>query len=228
MRDKNVLAIAMGALLLTLCLVFLIVTLTDAATLQIDDVLKAFIKENYPWAEVDIADIILSDEPSTGQPERILVEKGLPNKTVFVLEYKDGKRITASANVRTFDWAVMTRRAFKKGYMLQKEDVYTALMESSRIPKDAIRVGDQVVGTVMSRSVMGNVPLVAVMVQESQLLKRGRRVMIVAEAEGFSIFAKGELRENSRVGHDVKVVNLDSKKIIVGRLINENTVKVVF
>lgn len=199
-----------------------------SASQSVDELLKAYVKDNYPWAEVEITDLILSGEASTGLPERILVQKGMPGKTVFTVEYKDGKRIVATANVRAFDWAVMTRRAFKKGYMLQKEDVFTVLLESSRIPKDAIRVNDQIVGAVMSRSVMGNTPVVAGMVQESQQLKRGSRVMLVAESEGFSIFAKGELRENGRVGHDVKVVNLDSKKIIVGRLINENTVKVVF
>jgi flagella basal body P-ring formation protein FlgA len=213
-----------------LCAAFLlsVFNMTDASPMQIGDLLKAYVKDNYPWADVEITDLVLNGEVSTGTPERILVQKGLPGRTVFAVEYKNGKRFVATANVRAFDWAVMTRRAFKKGYMLQKEDVYTALMESSRIPKDAIRVGDQIVGAVMSRSVTGNTPVVSGMVQESPQLKRGRRVMIVAEADGFSILAKGELKENSRVGHDVKVVNLDSKKIIVGRLINENTVKVVF
>ncbi len=199
-----------------------------AAALPIDDVLKAFVKDNYPWAEVDITDVVLSGEPSAGQPERILVQKGLPNKTVFVLEYKDGKRITATAQVIAFDWAVMTRRALRKGYVLQKEDVYTILMEIGRIPKDAVRVSDQLVGAALSRPVVANTPLVAGMVQESQQVKRGQRVMIVAESASFSIMAKGELKESGYVGSDVKVVNLDSKKIIVGRLVSENTVKVVF
>ncbi len=215
-------------LIFMLIAVFLLSVFNAAEAIQIEDLLKAYVKDNYPWADVEITDLLLSGEASTGMPERILVQKGLPGKTVFAVEYKDGNRIVATANVRAFDWAVMTRRSFKKGYVLQKEDVYTALMESSRIPKDAIRVSDQIVGAVMNRSVMGNTPVLAAMVQESQQIKRGQRVMIVAESEGFSIFAKGELRENGRVGHDVKVVNLDSKKIIVGRLINENTVKVVF
>lgn len=202
--------------------------ITVAAAIQMDDVLKAFVKENYPWAEIDIAELVLSGEPGAGQPERILVQKGLPNKTVFVLEYPDGNRITATAYVKAFDWAVISRRALKKGYVIQKEDFYTTLMETSRIPKDAVRVSDQLVGTALSRSVAANAPFVAGMVQESQQVKRGHRVMIVAESESFSLMAKGELKENGYVGSDVKVLNLDSKKIIVGRLVSENTVKVVF
>lgn len=211
-----------------LCAAFLVPVFNMAEAMQIDDVLRAFVKDNYPWAEVDIADVVLSGEPSAGQPERILVQKGLPSKTVFVLEYQDGKRITATAHVKAFDWAVMTRRALKKGYLLQDEDVYTALMEISRIPKDAVRVSDRLAGTALTRSVAANAPLAAGMVQESRQVKRGQRVMIIAASEAFSIMAKGELREAGYVGSDVKVVNLDSKKIIVGRLINENTVKVVF
>lgn len=206
----------------------LITAASAAASQSVDDVLKTYIKDNYPWAEVEITDLVLSGEASTGKPQRILVQKGLPGRTAFAIEYADGRRVLATANVRVFDWAVMTRRAFKKGYMLQKEDVYATLLESNRIPKDAVRVDDRIAGAVITRSVMGNTPVVTGMVQESQQFKRGHRVMIVAESEGFSISAKGELRESGRVGHDVKVVNLDSKKIIVGRLINENTVKVVF
>ena len=157
-------------LLVAFCL--LVSNLAEA--MQIDDVLKAFVKENYPWAEVDISEVMLSSEPSAGQPERVLVQKGLPNKTVFVLEYKDGKRITVTAYVKAYDWAVMTRRTLKKGYVLQKEDVYTTLMEVSRIPKDAVRVSDQLVGTMLSRSVTANAPLVAGMVQEAQQVKRGQ------------------------------------------------------
>lgn len=199
-----------------------------SASQQIDDVLRAFVKENYPWAEVDISDVMLSGKEPADRPEKILVQKGLPNKTVFILEYKDGTRITAAANVKAYDWAVMTRRALKKGYLLQKEDIYTVLMEISRIPKDAVRVSVQLAGTALGRSVPANAPLVAGMVQESQLVKRGQRVIIVAESQTFSIMAKGELKEAGHVGSDVRVVNLDSKKIIVGRLVNENTVKVVF
>ncbi len=214
-------------LLLLITLHLSLITAVSAA-LPIDEVLKAFVKETYPWAEVDITDVALSSEPSAGQPERILVQKGLPNKTVFLLEYKDGKRITATAQVKAFDWAVMTRRALRKGYVLQKEDVYTILMEIGRIPKDAVRVSDQLVGATLSRPVIANAPLVAGMVQESQQVKRGQRVMIVAESDSFSIMAKGELKETGYVGTDVKVLNLDSKKIVVGRLVSENTVKVVF
>jgi flagella basal body P-ring formation protein FlgA len=46
------------------------------------------------------------------------------------------------------------------------------------------------------------------------------------ESGNFKITAPGEIKANSSVGRAVKAVNLASKKIVTGLLIDENTVKV--
>jgi flagella basal body P-ring formation protein FlgA len=198
------------------------------APAQIEDALKAHIRTNYPWAGVEISELVFRTDPPDSLPERIFVERGLPNRTVFILEYGNGTRITATANVKIFDRVIMTRRAFKKGHILHEEDVYETLMDVVRIPKDAVRPGAAVVGVALTRSVLPNMPVVSGMVRVSQAVKKGTRVIITAEAPGFFMSARGELKENSFVGNDVKVLNLDSKRIVTGVLSGENTVKVVF
>jgi flagella basal body P-ring formation protein FlgA len=198
------------------------------ASSDIGDALKEYIKGNYPWAEVDMGDLKFSDGPPQGIPQKILVEKGPPGRTVFSLEYKNGRRITATANVKAYDKIVVSRKGFKKGYCLQEDDVYTTLLEIGRIPKEAIRDVTGVAGKTLTRSIIANMPIAESMVTEKPQVKKGQRVLIVAESSGFSITAFGEMKESGYVGNYVKAVNLASKKAVTGMLVNENTIKVDF
>jgi flagella basal body P-ring formation protein FlgA len=199
-----------------------------ASAMPIGEILRQHLKENYPWADVEVTDIALSADPSGQMPDRITVQKGLPNRTVFALDYNNDKRITATATVKAFDKVVMTRGAFRKGYALQKEDVYETLMDITRMPKDVVRDSEQILGTALTRSVTANMPVVAGMLNGAQKVKKGQRVMIIASSPCFSISTRGELKETADVGNEVRVQNIDSKKVVTGRLIDENTVKVVF
>lgn len=226
-REKGIVLLLMFSLLI-LYSSFLTGT-ASAAQHGIAETLKNHIMENYPWPEIEISNIVLNADAPDAKPERILVEKGLPNRTVFLIDYGKGKKITATAQVKAFDRVVMSRRAFRKGYQLQEEDVYTTLMDITRIPKDALRNSDQVGGSALSRSVIANMPIVMAMLGEAQqVVKRGQRVTLIIDTQGMNITAKGELKENSAIGNYVKVLTLDSKRTVSGRLLNENTVKVEF
>jgi len=71
-------------------------------------------------------------------------------------------------------------------------------------------------------------PIVDSMVSDKTLVKRGQRVVLVVESPDFNITAVGEIKENAYVGSYVKAMNLTSKKVITGLLIDENTVEVEF
>jgi flagella basal body P-ring formation protein FlgA len=191
-------------------------------------VLTAHLKENYPWAEIQIDDLLISDALPDEQPLKVLVEKGPPGKTLFTMEFRNGKKITATGNVKAFDWIVMSGRAFRKGYCLQGDDVFTKLMDVTRIPKGATTNTEQVIGKPLARSIVANTPLVDTMVSGMPVVKRGHKVTLVIESPSFIITALGEIKENSSVGNHVKALNLTSKKIISGVLMDENTVKVEF
>ncbi|HET6514390.1 MAG TPA: flagellar basal body P-ring formation chaperone FlgA [Thermodesulfovibrionales bacterium] len=205
-----------------------IVTSVCAGAQDISGLLKGYLKHNYPWAEVEINDLTLNSETPESIPQTIVVLKGPPGKTVFKLEFGNGREITATANVRAFDWIVLSRRAFRKESVLQKDDTYVTLMDVARIPKGALNNADAVVGKSLTRSIVANVPLDDSMISEKSTVKRGHKVILVAEAPGLNITAAGELKENTRVGDYVKAINLSSKKTVTGVLVDENTVRVGF
>lgn len=195
---------------------------------SIENVLKEYLKEHYPWAEYEISDLTISDTPTDKIPEKIIVEKGLPGKTIFILEFKDGKKIRATARVKAFDWVLMSKRPLRKGYQLQADDLYTALMDLTKIPKGALQDADKAEGKTLTRSIIANKPLTDNMISDAPVVKKGQAVIILLESPNINIAAKGELKGNSRVGDHVKVINTATKKVLTGILTDENTVKVEF
>lgn len=197
-----------------------------ADTRNLEDILERYIREHYPWPEVTITDLSVSGEIPKRHPAKIIIEKGLPGKTVFTLEFGDSGRLKAIANVKAFDRVVVSRRAFRKGRILQDDDVYVMLMDVRKIPAGAVRSIDQVSGKPLTRSVIANMPVVSGMLSETPVVKRGTRVTLLLEADSFTITTTGETKENSSVGKQVKAVNTASKRSVTGVLIDENTVRV--
>jgi len=190
--------------------------------------LKDFIRDNYPWAEVDLSGLRLSGEVPEELPQKVLVEKAPPGRAVFILEYGSGRKVVATANVKAFDRIVMSRRSLRKGHCLDDDDLYITMVESGRVPKEAVRDIGDAAGKVLTRSIISNAPLVESMISEKPEVRKGKRVMLVAASKGFSITAVGEMKESGYVGNYLRAVNLASKKTITGLLIDENTLKVEF
>jgi flagella basal body P-ring formation protein FlgA len=226
-RNKNsrIQRIAWSLFFYSLLLIF---PLSSAASLNIENVLKEYIKSHFPWAEIEIHDLIMSKEVSDEIPVRIGVEKGPPGKTIFKMRFKNGTIVKATANVRAFDEVIFTERAFRKGYHLQKEDFYVKLMDVTRIPKGAVKNTDEVINKTLTRSVVANAPILDNMVSDKTVIKRGCKVTLIVESPSFIITTLGEVRENAYVGGSVKAINPASKKVVSGLLVDENTVKVEF
>jgi len=193
-----------------------------------ESTLHSYILQHYPWAETDISDLQLSATPPSYAPSSIIVEKAPPGRACFRLEFKGGTSVMATAFIKVFDHVVMSRSAFPGGYVLKQDDVYSTLMESGRIPRGAIRMEDQAVGKPLYRSIVPNMPLTSSLVSETPLVKRGRKVVICIDSPAFSIKTEGELARDAAVGDYVQTVNLMSKKVITGLLVDENTVRVEY
>ncbi len=189
-------------------------------------VLTEHLRQQYPWAEIAVTDVVLDGEAPLTPPRKILVDRRPPGRTVFSLFFSGNRKLTATAQVAAYDRVVMAGRAFGKGYMLNDGDVYEALMDVTRIPRNALRDPGQVLGKALSRSILANMPLQESMIEDSPVVKRGRRVELLVEAPGFAIRGAGELQQNGSVGDYVKVMNLSSKKIVTGLLLDQRTVRV--
>jgi len=190
------------------------------------EILRDFVRRSRPWSDVEVRNLTLSAEPPEGMPRRIVVEKGLPGRTVFSMEYGDGRAVKASAEVAAFEEIVVSARPLSKDRPLEEGDVCLARVEVGRVPPGAIRDPRSVEGKSLSRPVGANLPILDRFVGESALVKRGRKVTLLVETAGMRIAASGETRENAYVNSAVKAVNLASKRTVTGILVDENTVRV--
>lgn len=221
------LVINITALLPFVLIIFLSKGYSYSGTLDLTKFLTEYLKRNYPWAYIEVTDV--SHKGVINElPERVFIERQPPGRATFLLEFKNNKKLTITANVRVFEWVVFCSRPMRKGEVLKEEDLYLALFDLEKIPKGSIRKIDEAVGKRLNRSINANIPITDLILNDQKQVKRGQLVSIVIESPHFIIRATGEIKENAYVGKTVRVINTASKRIITGVLVDENTVRVHF
>ncbi|HYA88523.1 MAG TPA: flagellar basal body P-ring formation chaperone FlgA [Nitrospirota bacterium] len=217
-----------AVLLVSLTLWFLLIlpAVAFAETWYPECELKTYLKKHYPWAEVDISDLRMSVLPPAERPADIVVEKAPPGRSVFRFEFRKNNSITVTAMIKTFDRIFMSRTAFRKDYVLRQDDIYPTLMETCRIPQGAVREENRLIGKPLVRSIIQNMPITDTMVSDTPIVKRGHPVFICVDSPGFSIKVAGETSQDAKVGDYVKAINLSSKKIVTGLLVDEDMIRV--
>jgi len=199
-----------------------------AASTDVSELLKTYVQEQFPWSEIEISDIKLNREVPAETPLSISLEKNPPGRTIFHLEFSNQRTVTAIATVKAYDQIIMSRSAFRKGHALAGNDVYAARMDVSRIPQGALRDEARIIGKPLIRSIVPNVPLTDTMVSDMPMIKKGRKIILMAQGSGLTIKAPGEMKQDGVVGSYVNAINLLSKKLVTGMLVDENTVRVEF
>jgi flagella basal body P-ring formation protein FlgA len=190
------------------------------------EILRAYVLEHRPWVDVEVRNLALSADPPAGSPRRIVVERGLPGRTVFAMEYRNGITVKATADVAAFEEVVASARPLSKERLLKEGDVYLARMEVENIPSGAVMDLQAVVGKTLTRSIGANLPIIDRYLAGSPLVKRGGKVTLLVESGGIRITTTGETRDNAYVHGSVRAINLASRQTVTGILIDENTVRV--
>jgi len=195
------------------------------SSLNVAEIIKAHLSDNYPWENIEIRNIRVMGELGDGMPEKIIIEKGPIGKAVFSF-YVTDKRVTVKAHIKAYGRIVKSRRPFSKGHVFGEDDMYVEQIEIARMPRSAIKNPEEIIGKSLKRSIAANIPVVENMIQKYKMVKRGKMVELVIGNDDFSISVSGKTKEKGYVGKPVKAVNLSSKKVITGLLVDESTVKV--
>ncbi len=209
--------------------VFLILSLSTmsmAASWSPEKVITAYILDNYPWEDIEVSNIKMIGKLPDKAPEKIIVEKGPLGKSVFTFIDSTMQRTKVKANVVALGRIVKSRRSFRRGHVISTGDVYVSKMNIRKMPRSSVRTPGEIIGKSLKRSIGANNPVVEDMIEMSRVVKRGRRVVILINHNGLHITSAGMIKEKGYIGMPVKTVNLSSKKVITGILVDENTVKV--
>jgi flagella basal body P-ring formation protein FlgA len=190
-------------------------------------VIKKYLKDHYPWAEIEILDVS-GEVSSPVPPEKIYLINGPLGRSIFSLAFKSGEKAIIQANIRALDWVVTSRRPLKKNQIIQKEDIYLAMMDVRRMPKNVLTRLESAWGKSVNQSMGANMPIVESSMGDIPLIKKGQRITLVATAPGLKITTPGEARQDGFHGQSLKVINLYSKRDIRGIPLDENHVNVEF
>jgi flagellar basal body P-ring formation protein FlgA len=138
------------------------------------------------------------------------------------------KRIRIRSRVLVSQEVVKTIRPVRRGEVISNENIQLETIKTERPWKNAFNNVDQALGYEAGRNMPSGKILTQKFIKKPALVNRGDKIQILAEKGGMKITAPGIIKEDGFEGGMVQVLNIESKKVIYGRLVDANTVKVSF
>lgn len=138
------------------------------------------------------------------------------------------KRAVVSPYVEIADRVVVTRRSLGRGHVLTEEDLTYSSRDRAATPANAARDLESLVGLRTKRGISGDQVVRSGDFEAVPVVERGDRVTLVLIQGPLLIQAAGLARETGASGEWIRVVNLDSKRELTGRVDGEGRVHVAF
>ena len=169
--------------------------------------------------------------------EKFLIYKGRGGtknvgRIPITLEIKvDGifqKRIGINSRVIVSQEVVKTTRQIKKGEIFTTDNIHIETIKTERLLGNTMKNIKDVLGYEAVNYLPNGRPLLRRSMKKPALGSKGNKIMILAQRGGMKITTPGILKEDGYKDAMVQVLNIESKKIIYGRLVDSNTVKVNF
>ena len=112
-----------------------------------------------------------------------------------------------------------------RGQPVTSGDLVSVMRPASEQPADAIRDPAELIAATARRDLTGGEPLVRRAVEVQPMVARGQRVTMVAIGRGIRVSAVGEALAAGRQGDTIRIKNLDSNKVVTGRVSGPQTVQ---
>jgi len=158
--------------------------------------------------------------------ERVAGRVSVPVK-VFVDGNPSGK-IFLSGWVDRYVNVVCAGRFLPRNTILGAGDLRWVRINISKAPKNLITDVEQAIGKRLKQSLKEGQPLRSNMIAVPPVIKRGDRVKIVAQRGGLKVETVGIAKGSGALGEQIKVMNITSRKTVVGRIKDASTVRVLF
>jgi len=143
----------------------------------------------------------------------------------------DGKverRVVLSGWVDRFEDVLCASRSLARGSIITGDDISTNRKNISRLPQNLLTGMEEVVGKRLKHALDPGTVMLANMVEDPPLIKKGDRVTIVAESPTILVTALGIAQAKGGLGSQIRVKNCMSRKEVIARIVNASTVRVGF
>ncbi len=146
----------------------------------------------------------------------------------LLVDGKTVERIDMKAHVEVTREIAVAVKAVRKGQVLGPEDFVMKKRVVKRENPNLMTDPEEVTGMRAKRLIPGNSIIQAYMLDRPHLVKKKDRVKIIVESRFLKISTVGIAKESGSKGSYIRVMNLDSKKIIVAEVVSEKLVRVDF
>jgi len=152
----------------------------------------------------------------------------LPVNIFFNIDGVLVKRVMATVNVVLMKDVPVTKHPIARYQMIQADDLMMQTMDMTDLPANTVLSFEEIKGQRARRNIGPQTVLRTDQFEFPPAVRRGDRVIILAESAGLRITALGEVQNAAKVGERVRVVNLDSDKTLLARVVDARTVRVEF
>jgi len=122
----------------------------------------------------------------------------------------------------------ITKHPIARYQPIQADDLMMQTMDVTDLPPNAVLSFEEIAGQRARRNIGPQAVLRTDQFEFPPAVKRGDRVIILAESSGLRITTIGEIQNTAKVGERVRVVNLESNKTLLALVIDARTVQVEF
>lgn len=138
------------------------------------------------------------------------------------------KRLRLYADVKVAYDVYRPIRSLKMGHVIQPGDVELTELKSDHVLRNIISDEADIMGHRLIRNLEEGETILAHMIQKVPLVKNGDRILIIAQKGPLRVTASGVVRQNGFKNDTVRVENIQSRKIILGTVIDSQTVQINF
>lgn len=131
-----------------------------------------------------------------------------------------------TVNIETQMPVAVLRNAAARGAALTASDVEMRTLRVPGLPATYITSVEQLADRHLKQAAAPGTPLTVELLAADVLVKRGQRVMLVAQAGGLEVRAQGEAVADARPNGRVRVLNLSSRRIVEGQVEGRDRVRV--
>jgi len=206
---------------------------------KIEEMVSGFLLQNIPREnknmrikEIRVPEEVVLSKGQVSYKVTVADNQPLRGKCSIAVEFSVNgsgqKKIWAIATMEVLGPVVVTRKPLGRYQPIEEGDIELKTIDLSDLPDDVITDPELILGKRTTRAIGAQVPLRADNVELPPLVKRGDLVVIIAESRGLKITTRGQVKKKGRLGEQIPVINLDSKKVLYARVIDANTVKVDF
>lgn len=204
---------------------------------EIKKVYIDYVLSHSPWNAEDVAIekvryaglAVVPSGPRSYEVSANEGEKFLGNVTLTVNCMVNGQHVRTlrvAGFVRLFKNVVHASEIIAKGSVIDGSKVHLERADITDRPEDYVTEPLRVIGKRALKDLYPGKPIRLSDVDDPIVVKNGDLVKIVFQRPGLMLTAKGQVKEDGRVGDIVKVINLSSKKVIQCRVAGKEIVTV--